>query len=250
MTDILDELLAKKPDNTKMNKLIDDLLTQKTENGKKPLQVPGLSFIHPMHEAAVAFFQRNVSSGQICQIFAKDENSLRKAIALEVLADNLDPQKKAQALAKVGAGGNLNEIVDLMALSYAEGRRVHNGNVIKEVHVPTGDSGKYFVEAVRQLGANPIYMEGTKADGLRAKATEIEKKTIRKRVLKALTIGTLVAATGIYIVYNARTMGANQTKIAGLEKDLKAYSNVVYRMPAKESIDFMTNYKIEQGRLK
>jgi hypothetical protein len=226
-----------------MTDILEELFKTKTKDGKEALQVSGLSFIHPMHEAAIAFFRKNITPGYICQMFATDENSLRKAIALEVLVDNLDQPKKEQILAKLGTGANLNQIVELTALSYAEGRRIVNGNVLKEVHVPSDSKGKYLLEAIRQGKVNPLYIENSKAENLDAQANSIREKRVTRNIIKYGVMVALASSMAIALYFNVKNNREYVTRINNLEKGISAYSSIVKQMPDKEQKDFVYKYQ-------
>jgi len=228
-----------------MADLLEELFKKRTDDGKKPLQVPGLSFIHPMHEAAIAFFRKNVTSGQICQMFAKDENSLRQAISLEVLADQLDPQKRQQVIARLPADASLSQIVEVMALSYAEGKRMQNGSVLKEIVIPTDSEGKYLLEAIRQEKITPLYLESAKVGNLASRAKEIRARRITGNVIKYVAITALTAFAGLFFYAGARIIGEDEARLASQERELAAYMGVLNQMPYTEKTSFINKYEEE-----
>ncbi len=233
-----------------MADILEELFKKKTDDGKKPLQVEGLSFIHPMHEAAIAFFRKNLTDGAICQIFAKDENSLRKAISIEVLADNLEPQKRDPILRRITPGANMTEIVDILALSYAESRRVYNGNILKEMSIPSDSNGKYLLEAIRQEKVSPIYLEAKKIESLESKAKSIKRKKIAKNIFKYTAITTIAALTSLFVYSASEIMKEDETKIKELKNELNVYSSFVEQLPYAEKESFRSLYDKEKYSFK
>lgn len=228
--------------NIEMNNLLETLLKEKTQDGKKPLQVQGLSFIHPMHEAIIAFFKKNLNDVYICSMFAKDEDSLRKTIALEILADKLEPKLREKILKEFETSADLNKTIDLIALAYSENKRMSNtGSVLQELIIPEGARGKYFVEAIRQEGSRGIYIESGKIPNIETRTKSIKKRRIAKRIGKAMGYTLLTATLGLTLYGAKKSNDESQELINSLQKKLDTSNSILERKPTQE-IEYLKKY--------
>ncbi len=223
--------------------VLTEILKKKTNDGKDNLQINGLGFVHPIHEAVVATFKQNFSDSEISTRFAKDENSLRAVIAAESLMDGLDSRKKQELKQLVVSGAPLNEIAGKAALQLAENRRMQDGKILEQVARTSKQPMEYVIDALKSESREILYVDGNRMQEIDKRAFEIGRARRSKTILGSL-LGALIfvaAYRGVvdkkdFVKEMATRRVTAEKVVAGLEAKAKDTELYVAKLDSEKLI--------------
>ena len=210
---------------TKIPEIIIKIVEEKSDKGKKNINVDGLNFINPLYEALVGVFRKNIPAGSIVNRFARDETSLRQTIATETLLDFLSTAQKTEIAGIYNSGAPLEQITKRAALYISEGSRTRDGRVLTNVASEV-KANKYLIDAIR-LNQPPIYLESASMPELK-KTAKIMKRNNRIKITSAMgLIGLLTMA----VFYSGHKKYEELTRQGMTNRQLtSSYSNLVEKV--------------------
>lgn len=180
--------------------------------GSKPnLRVNGLDGIHPMYEALIALFRKNLSEQSVVTRFAKDENTLRASIAADTLLDRLSEVYQRNVRAEFEKGSPLDVIVDTVAIAIAENKRTKDGKLLYSASEEAGKN-PYFLKALRKADPRDVYVAYDAIPEIRERAKWMKRRGIAYKAI-SITAGILLTGLVLYGCYETRKYNQQMQKI-------------------------------------
>lgn len=168
---------------------------------RKSLQIKGLGFVHPMHEALIALLRNYLGDGSIVQRYVKDEQALRNIIATDAMMDNVPSGERAGIERALADNQPLERIVELASLAIVGNKRLIGGRLMVPLSQKSElNENKYTLKSLGEISLDNVYVPESEVEKV-VKGNEHRKK-VRKGYLIAGAIGIGLLGLGAYVISN------------------------------------------------